>query len=153
MPWFACRGASRSAPTRTSLLAGEEPRRVPYQEDAATRRVLRHADQLPALARSLVDRLLQGSFRRAGLAGLKRSVLRVVALSLRTVGSLPLFLGHVFPPFFRLPSGNLFQTNMMPPTGATRTSQRSSRLLPSCYCNVTVIYRGEVRLIGGKHPQ
>src|SRR5215216_7572995 len=152
MPWFACRGASRSAPTRTSLLAGEEPRGVPYQEDAATRRVLRHADQLPALTRSLVDRLLQGGFRRAGLAGLQRSVLRVVALGLRTVGSLPLFLGHVFPPFFGLPSGNLFHTNMRPPTGASRTRQMPSRLLPSCYYNVTVIYRGEVRLDRRKAP-
>ena len=106
---------------------------------------LRHADQLPAVARSPVDRLLQGGLRGDTLANVQRSVLRVVALSLRTVGSLPLFLGHVFPPFFGLPSGNLFHTNMMPPTGARRTSQRSSRLLPSCTYNVTVLYHGDVR--------
>src|SRR5215217_5143858 len=52
-----------------TALAGEEPRGVPHQEDAAARRVLHYADQLPALARSLVDRLLQGRLRSAALAG------------------------------------------------------------------------------------
>src|SRR5215217_2316641 len=75
-----CRGGSQ-----TALLAGEKPRRIPHQDDAAARRVLRHADQLPALARSLVDRRLQCRLRRASLAGVQRSVLRVVALGLRPV--------------------------------------------------------------------
>src|SRR5215204_3412840 len=108
MPQFACKGASRSALTRTALLAGEKPRRIPHQDDAAARRVLRHADQLPALARSLVDRCLQCRLRRASLAGVQRSVLRVVALGLRPVRGFPLSLSHVLPPFSWLPLGQTF---------------------------------------------
>src|SRR5215203_667308 len=85
----------REDPTEGEL-AGEESRSVPYQGDA---------DQLPALARSLVDRLLQGSLRSTGLAGVQRSMLRVVALGFRTGGGIPLSLGHVLPPFFLLPLG------------------------------------------------
>src|SRR5215212_7095840 len=131
----------REDPTEGEL-AGEESRSVPYQDDATARWVLRHADQLPALARSLVDRLLQSSLRIAGLPSLQRSVLRVVTLGLRTVGSISLSLGHVLPPFSRLPLGQILYTSMMPPTGARRTHHRSTGLLPSCYYNVTVLYHG-----------
>src|SRR5215212_8047401 len=96
-PQFARRSGSRTAQRRTAL-AGEEPRRIPHQDHAVGRGVLRHTDQLPALARSLVDRLLQGGLRRASLTGLQRGVLRVVALGLRTVWRIPLSLGHVLPP-------------------------------------------------------
>jgi len=108
MPRFACRGGSRSALTRTALLAGEEPRRIPHQDDAAARGVLRHADQLPALARSLVDGRLQRRLRTAALTDVQRSVLRVVALGLRPFGSLPLSLSHVLPPFIWLPLRQTF---------------------------------------------
>src|SRR5215210_1340709 len=97
----------REDPTEGEL-AGEESRSIPHQDDATARWVLRHADQLPALARSLVDRLLQSSLRIAGLPSLQRSVLRVVTLGLRTVGSISLSLGHVLPPFSRLPLGQIF---------------------------------------------
>src|SRR5215213_9427528 len=98
-------GALREAPLS---LAGEEPRRVPHQDDAVARGVLGHADQLPAVARPPVDRLLQGSLRGDTLADVQRSVLRVVALGLRTVGRMPLSLSHVLPPFFLLPFGQTF---------------------------------------------
>src|SRR5215208_4459576 len=78
----------------------------------------------------------------AALTDVKRSVLRVVALGLRPVGSIPLSLSHVLPPSYGCPSGKLFHTDMMPPTAARRTYQRPSRLLPSCYYNVTVLYHG-----------
>src|SRR5215204_623675 len=108
-----CRGGFQTRPgfkptqTRTAL-SGEEPRRIPHQDDAVARGVLGHADQLPAVARSPVDRLLQGSLRGDTLADVQRSVLRVVALGLRTVGRMPLSLSHVLPPFFLLPFGQTF---------------------------------------------
>src|SRR5215211_4567706 len=102
-PQFARRSGSRTAQRRTAL-AGEEPRRIPHQDHAVGSGVLRHTDQLPALARSLVDRLLQGSLRRACLTGVQRSVLRIVALGLRTVWRIPLSLGHLLPPLCRLPN-------------------------------------------------
>src|SRR5215217_3108314 len=143
-PRFASRGGSGTAHLRTAL-AGEKPRRVPHQDDAAARGVLRHADQLPTLARSLVNRLLQGSLRRAGLAGIQRSVLRVVALGLRPVGSFPLSLSHVLPPFFRLPLGQTFP-HKYDATHRNQAHHRSpTRLLPICYYNVTVPYHS-----GGK---
>src|SRR5215208_2226991 len=46
---------------------------------------------------------------------------------------------------FCCPLGKLFHTNMMLSTRATCTHQRSSRLLPSCYYNITDLYHG-----GGK---
>src|SRR5918993_462257 len=48
---FHCRGGSRTAHAR-SALSREEPRRVPHQDNAVGGGVLRHADQLPAVAYS-----------------------------------------------------------------------------------------------------
>src|SRR5215204_3265273 len=91
-PHLPCRGGSRTAPALTR----EEPRRVPHQDDAVARRVLRHADQLPAVSGSLVDRRLQSRLRRASSLDFQRRVLRVVALGLRSVRSVSLSLGHLF---------------------------------------------------------
>src|SRR5919112_2851012 len=92
-------GAVREPP-KIDPLSGEDPRRVPHENDAGARGVLCHADQLPAVARPLVDRLLQCRLRGEALAGVQRRVLRVVALVLRAVWSLPLMVAHVLPPHF-----------------------------------------------------